>query len=119
MDMLRPITKFFGEQSTHHRGTLLWPGIHGLPFRSLDGTVPVIGKDNINRVYYAGDACHAVFDLSDDEQAQMYCWVRDRIRNGWFILDYIERHWDPDKRNMVIYMEWTQPYTQMYKQEQQ
>ena len=112
------ISKFFNEQSDLHRGVLSWPGTLGLPFRG-NGKPPVLSRDNFNRLYVTGDACHGTFDLSKKEDSELYCWVRDRIRNGWFILDDIERHWDPEKKNMIIYMEWTQLSVQMHQPNQQ
>jgi len=60
-------------------------------------------------------AHHQLFNLSDEEESRTYCWIRDRIKNGLFNCDYVERHWDGDTHTMWVYLEWSQMYTQMPK----
>lgn len=108
--------KFFGDQDPRYGGKLHWPGLAGLPFRG--SKAPLLSKSNESKVYVAGDATHATFDLSDAEQSHDYAWVRDRIINGIFRLDHIHRYWDEEKKNMIIYVEWTQLYNQIHGDEE-
>ena len=88
-----------------------WPGVNGLPFRGSH--IPNLKQRELDALPVIAHACEHTFDLSDPEQATVYQWVRDRVRNGLFTCDYIERHWDEDKQNMIVYIEWSQLYVQM------
>ena len=103
------MSKFNGDQNERYGGKLTWPGVNGIPFMG-DGSVPNLRGEEAERLPIAGDAYDRVFDLSKEEDSEYYQWVRDRCRNGQFTLDHVERHWNQDTNNMVIYMEWTQLY---------
>lgn len=105
------ISKYYGDQNPLYGGKLHWPGIQGLPFRG--DTAPLMSEEDKSRVYAAGDANHATLDLSDDSDSKLYAWIRDRIKNGLFVLDHIERHWNENTKNVIVYIEWTQLYTQI------
>lgn len=104
----QPANKYQGEQDGRHPGLLHWPGADGFPF--LGKKAPLLQSSEFRNLPIVGYAYHRVFDLSDDVASAYYEWIRDRIRNGIFRQDYVERHWDADKRNMIVYLEWTQIY---------
>ncbi len=106
-----PTAKFLGDQNLGYGGKLFWPGIDGLPFRG--DKAPILSPDVKQKLYCAGDAKHGTFDLSIPEQAEQYAWIRDRVRNGLFTEDYIERHWNDETKNQIIYLEWTQLFVQL------
>ena len=106
-----PSAKFLGDQNGGYDGRLFWPGVGGFPFRG--NKAPMLSPDVKERIYLTGDAKHGTFDLAIPEQSQQYAWVRDRIRNGLFTEDYIERHWNDETKNQIVYLEWTQLYTQL------
>jgi len=108
--MFTPSSKYFGEQDERHQGTLHWPGVHGIPFRGSH--IPNLKQRELDQLPIVAHACHQTFDLSDPEQAAVYQWVRDRIRNGLFTLDFIERWKNEGGTNMRVYLEWSQLYVQ-------
>jgi hypothetical protein len=105
------VSKYYGDQNALYGGKLHWPGIGGIPFRG--DRAPLIADDNKNNLFVSGDANHATLDLSNDDDSKLYAWIRDRIKNGLFTLDHVERHWDESKKNVIIYIEWTQIFTQI------
>jgi hypothetical protein len=105
------VSKFYGDQSSQYGGKLHWPGVGGFPYRG--DKVPLLTEADHHKCYVAGDANHGKFDLSDPQESTTYAWIRDRIINGLFRQDYIHREWNAEKQNMIIYLEWTQLYTQM------
>ena len=109
--MHRATSKYFGEQGDQYGGILHWPGANGIPFRG--DAVPNLKKREMAQLPIVASAHHQVFDLSDQEQSATYSWIRDRIKNGLFVCDYVER-WR-DGNNMWVYLEWSQLYTQMPK----
>ena len=110
--MFQPATsKYFGEQDARHEGQLHWPGVNGLPFRGE--AIPNLKQRELADMPVVAHACHQVFDLSDGAQAKVFQWVRDRVRNGLFTLDWIERHWDDENKRMFVYVEWSQLYVQL------
>jgi len=106
--------KYIGEQDSRHGGALIWPGYMGFPFRGKPELMTEAEQQK--NIRFVSDAKNYVFDLSKKEDKEYYQWVQDRIQNGLFQLVYIERHWDPDKKNMYIYMEWNQIYAHCIKQ---
>jgi hypothetical protein len=109
--MVQPASsKYHGEQHPLHGGQLHWPGVYGVPFKGP--TAPDLKQSEYDNVPIVAQACNRVFNLSDPEQAQMYEWVRDRIRNGLFTGDWVERHWDEETKTMWVYLEWSQLYAQ-------
>jgi hypothetical protein len=111
--MQQPSHKFHGEQDDRHGGQLHWPGAQGLPFRGE--AAPNLKQAELETLPVIGDAQEKVFDLSKEEDAKQYNWIRDRSRNGQFTIDFIERHWNEETKNMVVYIEWTQLYVQATK----
>jgi hypothetical protein len=110
-----PIAKYTGEQHQLHGGRLHWPGVNGIPFRGP--TVPDLKQAEYDSVPVVAQGCFGTFNLSKKEDAEVYQWIRDRIRNGWFTLDWVERHWDEASKTMWIYIEWSQLYAQAMKSE--
>ena len=105
-------SRYFGEQDPRHRGTLHWPGVDGYPFRGPG--VPLMKPNELQRVAqhgHVGDAYHRTFDLSDEQDSKDYDWVRERIRNGWFVQDFVKR-WHKGG-NIYVYLEWTQIYVEI------
>lgn len=111
--MQQPSTKFYGEQHEKHNGKLHWPGANGLPFRG--DAIPNLKQEELENLPVIGDTFQGVFDLSDADDSDTYRWVRDRARNGIFTIDFVERHWDEETKNMIVYVEWTQLYVQLPK----
>lgn len=108
-------SKFYGEQDEpRHNGKLHWPGMHGLPFRG--DSIPSLRQSELDNLPIVGDTYQRTFDLSKQEDADMYRWVRDRARNGLFTIDFVERHWDDAVKNMIVYVEWTQLYVEIPKE---
>jgi hypothetical protein len=101
-----PTHKYHGEQGDRYGGTLQWPGANGFPF--LGDTAPSLKQHEIEALPVVGRSYERVFDLNVDEDREYYNWVRDRIRNGMFVQDHIQRRWDEGKDWPVIYLEWTQ-----------
>lgn len=110
---MQPSSKFYGEQDDRHHGKLHWPGANGLPFRG--GAIPNLKQTELENLPIVGDTYQQVFNLSNEEDANTYRWIRDRARNGMFTIDFIERHWDEETKNMIIYVEWTQLYVELPK----
>jgi len=102
--------KFFGEQDARHGGKLFWPGARGLPYRGK--VSPLLKRHELESLPIVGDTYERVFDLSNEEDAAYYNWIRSHARNGLFSIDFIERHWDEDSATMRVYIEWTQFYTE-------
>jgi len=109
--MLHSTIKYHGEQGERHGGTLHWPGVNGLPF--LGEAPPNLKQNELEQLPVVSYACHQIFNLADKEESAVYAWVRDRIRNQLFVLDWIERHWDDEKKAMYVYIEWSQLYVQL------
>ena len=109
--MFHSTVKYHNEQSDLHKGSLHWPGVNGLPF--LGNAPPNVKQHELEQMPVVGYACHQLFDLGDKKQSEVYAWVRDRIKNGLFTLDWIFRHFDEDEKRMWVYIEWTQLYTIM------
>lgn len=107
--MSEPTSKYNGDQNDRYGGRLQWPGVHGIPF--MGDAAPSLKQHELDALPVAGRAYEKVFDLSKPEDAEYYNWVRDRIRNGMFTQDHINRRWHPEKLTQVIYLEWTQLYT--------
>jgi len=106
------LAHYHGEQHSRHGGQLKWAGPFGYPVR---GPVPLLSNEEFKQIPLIAETKHGIFDLSDEEQAKEYNWVRERAKNGWFIIDYIQRSWDDNKKNMTIYLEWTQIYGEVTK----
>jgi hypothetical protein len=106
--------KYQGEQDPRHGSLLQWPGAQGLPFRG--DAVPNVKQEELEQLPVVGEAFQQTFDLTDEEQATSYRWVRDRIRNGMFTQDYVYREHtldaDKNKLRTLVYLEWTQLYVQ-------
>jgi hypothetical protein len=103
--------RYYGEQDNRHGGALSWPGVNGYPFR---GQVPMLKPEEMQVLAahgLVGDAHHRTFCLSDAADNKDYSWVRERIRNGWFTQDHVER-WRTDDA-IHIYLEWTQLYIEV------
>jgi hypothetical protein len=92
---------------------LHWPGYWGLPFRG--DQPPILSQKELHRLRLTADAWHATFDLSDEADAAYYNWVRDRARNGWFVIDFIQRWRDKKSKKVkvLVYCEWSQLYVQL------
>jgi hypothetical protein len=111
--MFRPNAKFSGEQDDRHQlgpqEKLYWTnhGI-GIPFRGSQ--VPILGPGELDELPIARYPQVSLFDLSVQDDLQAYLWVRDRIENNLFLCTHIERHWDAERKCMLIYMEWSQLY---------
>ena len=103
--------KYFGEQDERHGGRLHWPGVNGIPFRGP--YVPNLKRNELEKLPPVACAFHHTFNLSDDKESAVYQWIRDRIRNGSFTLDWIERHWDAESKTMWVYVEWSQLYIEL------
>jgi hypothetical protein len=110
---MQPSNKFHGEQDDRHQGQLHWPGANGLPFRGE--AIPNLRQQELENLPVIGDTYQQVFNLGDEADAKTYRWIRDRARNGIFTVDFIERHWDEETKNMIVYVEWTQLYVELPK----
>jgi len=115
MDPLTPAHKYHGEQDDRYDGPMTWPGANGFPFMG-DGA-PSLKQAEIEALPVVGVAHNRVFDLNTEQDRIDYAWVRDRIRNGIFVRDFVERRWSTDKMYPMIYMEWTQCYVMSPKQQ--
>lgn len=104
--MWTPTHKYHGEQDDRYDGPLQWPGANGFPF--LGETAPNLKQSEIEALPVVGRTHERVFDLNDEEDRDHYNWVRDRIRNGLFVQDHIERWREDGKKWPLIYLEWTQ-----------
>jgi hypothetical protein len=114
--MIGPRTKYQGEQDARYGGDLLWPGNqYGIPFRSDNGQVPLLKKQEYEQLQVTGEFHAAQFDLSNPEHLSNYLWVRDREVNQLFRVNFLQRFWDPAHCRMIIYIEWTQLVSQLPK----
>jgi hypothetical protein len=111
--MLYPSSKYHGEQNDLHGGPLHWPGVNGVPF--LGQAPPNLRQRELEQLPVVCYSFHYTFDLGDQAQGQIYQWIRDRIRNGLFTCDWVERHWDDKAKRMWIYIEWSQLYVTLPK----
>ena len=102
--------KYYGEQGTRYGGKLHWPGANGFPY--VGDTAPSLKQHEVDALPILGQTYGDLFDLNDEESRQHYNWVRDRIRNGLFIRDHIDRRYEDGKKWPIIYLEWTQCYIQ-------
>lgn len=112
--MIHRTSKYSGEQDKERHGEQLhWPGVNGIPFRGAQ--VPNIRREELENLPVVGYAYDGTFDLSNEEEAKYYRWVRDRCRNGLFTSDYSHReHTVVDGvLKTIIYLEWTQLYVQL------
>jgi len=108
--------KYHGEQGERYGGALQWPGANGYPF--LGDSAPSLKQQEVEALPIVGKAYENSFDMNDETDREYYNWVRDRIRNGLFIQDHVQRRWDDDKPWPVIYLEWTQCFVMAPKQQQ-
>lgn len=109
----KPIdSKFKGEQDPRHGGQLQWPGVDGLPFR---GPPVTLKNEELSNIILVHDFKAHVFDLTKNEDYEYYCWVMDRICNGFFRCIHINRTWSAEKNTMIIYVEWVQSYYELPK----
>ena len=108
---MSPIQKYYGEQDPRYGGRLQWPGANGFPF--LGDAPSSMRQNELEDLPVCGMAFEHPFDLNDEQERANYNWVRDRIRNGLFRQDYVERRWPPDKEWPVIYLEWTQCFSSL------
>jgi hypothetical protein len=108
--MFRPQQKYHGEEDPRHGGQLHWPGAHGLPFRGT--AVPDFKQEELDALVPVGEFFNETFDLSDDDHAKRFRWIKDRISNGLFVQEHIERHWIDAEKKMMVYLEWRQLYIQ-------
>lgn len=116
---MEPITsthKYHGDQNERYDGPLQWPGANGFPF--LGDVAPSLKQHEVEALPILGRAHERVFDLDEEDDREYYNWVRDRIRNGLFVQDKMERKWPDDKRWPVIYLEWTQCFVMAPQQQQ-
>jgi hypothetical protein len=105
-----PTSKYRGEQHPRYGGKLHWPGANGLPF--MGTAAPSLKQHEVEGLAPQSLAREYTFDMNVQEDAEYYNWVRDRIVNGLFVRDYIERKWDPVAKIHIIFMEWRQLYVQ-------
>lgn len=109
MDQGSAAVKYAGDQHSRYGGKLQWPGAHGLPV--LGDAAPTLKQHEIDALPVVSQAHEQVFDMNKPEDREYYNWVRDRICNGLFIRDFVERRWDPANNLHLIYMEWRQLFT--------
>jgi hypothetical protein len=97
------LLKYDGEQSKWHPGELTWPGYKG---------VPVVGgvsySDDVAYVTLVNYFQAKTFDLTNEADKDHYCWVMDRVYNGWFLK--IRDELIKEDGKIKIYLEWVQRY---------
>lgn len=106
-------SKYEGEQDDRHGGELQWPGIHGIPVRGSEHRLTKKGEEF--DAILVGDFHCRVFDLNDEEERRYFCWIRERVYNGWFALVKQEYKFHDDKPYPTVYLEWCQHYYQWSK----
>lgn len=106
------VDKFFGEQDERHNGKLHWPGLNGVPIRNSSDQL-LLKNEDYKRLVLASDFHSKVFDLSNEEDREYYCWVMDRILAGMFSIIFCERFWDKQNNRVLIYLEWAQNYFEL------
>lgn len=102
--------KYYGEQDSRHAGNLFYPGSQGLPFRGE--VAPTVAKHELAALPVVSDFHHKTFDLSNEEDAAYYNWVKDHEKNGLFAVFRDIPQWDADTKTMYIYLEWAQLYVE-------
>lgn len=103
--------KYHGEQGDRYDGKMQWPGANGFPF--LGDAPPSLKQHETEALPIVGHAHERLFDMNDEEEREYFNWVRDRIRNGLFVQDFIDRRFgdcDENRPWPIIYLEWTQCY---------
>jgi len=98
--------KYEGEQDDRYGSELHWPGAQGFPF--IGEVAPSLKQHEIEALPPVGQVHERLFDLNVEADRDYYNWVRDRIRNGLFVQDHIDRQRPDSKQWPVIYLEWTQ-----------
>lgn len=63
-----------------------------------------------NREY---DAKVDTFKLWDPEDRARYVDIIDKTANNWYQVLFVERHYVPEEKNMIVYLEWVEPYLAM------
>jgi len=106
--------KYFQEQDARHVGPLLWLPDVELPILAevpIESTTQLRDEGYILtefNVFYA-----RIFDLENAEDLQYYCWICDRIANGWFV--FIRREVVSQERGYKVLLEWIQRYCRIVK----
>ena len=81
----------------------------GVPFRGA--IAPMLREEEYEvRAIRVCDAKVRTFDMSEPDDAAAYRDVLDRVMNGWYTITHTQRNWDPDKKCMIVYVEWVEQY---------
>lgn len=110
--------KYFGEQNDSiHGGKLFWSeALGGLPIRGLrNSNFPFYQYELDNFFHVSWDFKFKEFDLSKQEDRDLYQYVMDRIVNRWFIQLHKEYVKDSSGKVQKIYLEWAQRYQELKK----
>ena len=83
----------------------------GLPYRGTHA--PIMKQEDLENIEVAWDWKFDTFDLSIQEHQDRYQYVMDRAVNKWFYIHHIERHWLPETKTMIVYVEWSQRYGEL------
>lgn len=84
-------------------------GIDGAPIKGNTGTLYKNEEfEQLSRREY--DTRVAVFKLWEPEALAKYTEVLDRTANGWYKVLFVDRQFDQTHGNMLVYIEWVEPY---------
>lgn len=101
--------KYHGETSDSDGEQLWWPGgPNGFPFRG-NNKPPIVKEEEYQNLPITSKFRNKLFYLSDEEDAKMYTYIRDKCANGLFIPIDKERTWDEATKHYKVYLEWVEP----------
>lgn len=107
---LRDFFRVSEREAPDHGGPLYFNQrlLGGVPLRSQ--ALPTLTQEEVDEVPIRPVARVDLFDLSIPEKLEEYTLIRHRIANGWYVEKYVERHFNPEKQHMLVYLEWYQLY---------
>lgn len=82
-----------------------------IPLRSASS--PPLKQDEYDELEIRPIAKVKTFDLSNKEHLEEYELVLHRIVNGWYVKLKDYHHFDPEKKSMIVYLEWCQLYKEI------
>ena len=107
--MLGSLRKYIEQsKNENHNGELLWPGTaDGFPVR---GPVSNLKQEEYEEVPVVFDYYSRLFDMSVDEDKQLFDYTMDRIVNGWYRLHKRIDKWSDGSSSPMVWLEWVQIY---------
>ena len=87
-----------------------------LPYLVQPGADAAVKPEDVSGLSVYTEAFVRLFDLSDPEHLSAYESILDAVASGWFRCIYSYRHWDTEKKNMRVYIEYVARHRVISKQ---